>query len=938
MISSTARSSFWRAVGLIAALALGVFAPALQATELNPARQSLQATSVSPFANFRDAGLAVRMQQAATETRSVAALISSTSSVGIGSQQTAPAPVGTNVLHELETGRGNTHFFFVSVAAAIIISLISAIALYILRIKRRLRRSIEQLSDTENRLRTLSTTVEQSPASVVITDLNTIIRYVNPEFSRVTGYTAAEVLGQRSSFLGSGQTQGNVFEDMWNDLAEGRQWSGEFINRRKNGEIYYEEAHMSAVCDSDGKITQYVAVKLDITARKRFEIEQQCRNRVLELLASGAALPIILEALVRAVETSHPETLCSILLLDHDGRHLLTGAAPSLPDFFNQAVNGTPIGLNTGSCGTAAFTGQRVIVEDIQQHPFWTPYRELAASATLGACWSEPIRSANGKILGTFAIYHRQPHAPSNEDIQLIEQSAKLAAIAIDRSQANEALRASEANYRFIYEAAPLAFILIDQENRIAGWNRVAESMFGWHTDEILGQSVEKLVFTEDLPHFTGTLNEAWASGEIVREMSRSLTAHGETIICEWSNAVQRDASGKAVGLLCLAHDVTAVCHRQEQLEAMVSERTRDLLAAKDAAERASRVKSEFIANLSHEIKTPMNGIIGMTELVLDTPLDEEQSAYLQTVKSSSETLMHLINGLLDFSALEGGKLSLSNVPFKLADRIDSDLTRFQGAAESKGLTLTLACAADLPQLVQGDPDKLGQALAILLDNAVKFTPDGAVALRITSSGRSENGQHIRFSVTDSGPGIPADKQQTLFEAFTQADGSASRRFGGIGLGLALCARLVDAMGGKLALISEPGAGSEFHFTLNMPAGDLPATAASTPHFDYKTALQAADPELLDIIGALFIDTWPNEIADIRSAIEEDNRKSLSLKAHSLKGNLAMFNADPAKDLAAALENMATTSERPALAASVDALEAELHCFQLALEAFLSEN
>ncbi len=196
------------------------------------------------------------------------------------------------------------------------------------------------------------------------------------------------------------------------------------------------------------EMKQGKAVKLggyfqDITERKRSEQHEHIRNHMLALLASDASLPTILGAIVHAVEELHPTTLCSILLLNKEGKHLEKGIAPSLPDFYNAALEGIGIGLGVGSCGTAAFTGEPVFVEDIATHPYWAHYKELAARAGLGACWSQPIHSSSGQVLGTFAIYHRQAHAPDEAELALIEQSARLASIAIERKQAEQALQSS---------------------------------------------------------------------------------------------------------------------------------------------------------------------------------------------------------------------------------------------------------------------------------------------------------------------------------------------------------------------------------------------------------------------------------------------------------------------------------------------------------------
>ena len=213
---------------------------------------------------------------------------------------------------------------------------------------------------------------------------------------------------------------------------------------------------------------------------------------MLELLAHGAPLATILEAIVRGVEQEQPDMLCSILLLDSEGKHLLNGAAPSLPDFYNDAIDGFGIGIGAGSFGTAAFTGQRVIVEDVRTHPYWAPYRELTARAGLGACWSEPIRSASGKVLGTFAIYHRQAHRPTDDEIRLIEQTANLAEIALGRSHADQALKESEKLLSDILENVTAYIYMKDTKGRYLFANRLLRERFDAPMEEIVGYDDSK--------------------------------------------------------------------------------------------------------------------------------------------------------------------------------------------------------------------------------------------------------------------------------------------------------------------------------------------------------------------------------------------------------------------------------------------------------------
>ena len=230
----------------------------------------------------------------------------------------------------------------------------------------------------------------------------------------------------------------------------------------------------------------------DDAERKQSEQRKQTRNHVLELLARGATLARILEAIVRGVEQERPDLLCSILLLDRNGQHLLIGAAPSLPDFYNDAIEGFGVGVGAGSFGTSAYTGQRVIVEDVQTHPYWAHYRELTSKAGLGACWSEPIRSVSGKVLGTFAIYHRQAHKPDEEEIRLIEQASNLAGIAIGRSYADKAIKQSEKLLYDILENVAAYIYMKDTEGRYLFANRLLRERFAAPMEEIIGYDDSK--------------------------------------------------------------------------------------------------------------------------------------------------------------------------------------------------------------------------------------------------------------------------------------------------------------------------------------------------------------------------------------------------------------------------------------------------------------
>lgn len=699
-----------------------------------------------------------------------------------------------------------------------------------------LRKAYDHLKQTLGELEFQKYALDQH-SIVSITDPSGKITYANSKFIEISQYSREELIGQDHRLLNSGYHPSTFFKEMWATIARGEIWHGEVKNRSKDGGFYWVDSTIVPFMNNQGRPLRYISIRSDITARKevdeKLELQRAFYERISETLGEGL---YVQDARGRCIYmNSEAEKMLGwkreefIGMPVHDTIHSRKSSGEHLP------AAECPIFLMVNEYGQGRLDDQVFVRKDGSTFPV--------------ALSSKAAYSIDGKLENMVIAFQDISDRKKNELYMRLTQERLNLAL----EGSNLALWDWDISYDRIYLSSRWAEMLngVTEETMVT-----VEQMFNNIHPE------DREVARKNLaPVLKGESGYYSAEHRVKR-------ANGEWLwVATNGKVVERDAQGRALRMTGTNADISERKHAEDVL-----------MHAKRAAEQAAKTKADFLANMSHEIRTPMNGIIGMTDLALDTELNKEQQEYLHIVKSSAHSLLHIVNDILDFSKIESGKMDIESIEFSLDNMMRETMRSLAVRAHQKGLELLLHVATDVPDKLMGDPGRLRQIIVNLVGNAIKFTEQGEIEVAVTIIRPLHDGKiGLRFNVRDTGIGIPKDKFKTIFESFSQADTSTTRKYGGTGLGLTISAQLVDLMNGHIGVESEIGQGTTFHFELEMPviSSDPLASYQHTGRITGMPVLLADDNATNRRLLQVMLSNWkmrPTAVASGEEALAELQR------------------------------------------------------------------
>ncbi len=634
------------------------------------------------------------------------------------------------------------------------------------------------------------------------TGLGRNIVFVNAAFTQLTGYELADAVGKPLRLLRSPRTLAAELERIRHAMDTGVAVRLEVCNQRRDGSEFWADQSVVPVYGIEGGLLHWVVVLRDVTQERAMRETLSHRNQFLEALHE-AALGLMNRHDRREVLGRILERACHIVGTEHgiidlvtpgDDEHLETVVASGIFSSFAHA----PPRRRAGGLGRVVETGQRVVIDDYRT---WSG-RLPDPSLDILKCGAIVPLVANGVVVGALGVAFTEHDRVIGPDVlDLIERFGALAAVAVDNAQLIDDARSERDLARQITHSMGQGLAVIDANGTLEYVNPTLQLWLG-------AASVDSLVGSAAADLFPGAHDEDHGlpapvlnGGDRMTFERRMRRPDGD----EWVAMVSltpRMRANAPDGLVAVFTDLTAIKQTATALE-----------VARDQAQDASRLKSEFLAMMSHEIRTPLNAILGMNELLLDTPLDARQREYAQIAFESSQALMSVINDVLDFSRIEAGKLELARETLNISDTVSKAADMLRRKAEEKALFLDVKLDSQLPVMVIGDAGRLRQVLINLIGNSLKFTQVGGVVVTVDVAERRSASIVVRFVVQDTGIGLSEAIRVRLFKPFTQGSSFMTRRYGGTGLGLAICRRIVELMNGEISADGAPGDGATFMFT-----------------------------------------------------------------------------------------------------------------------------